>query len=425
MILVVSCGARSELDSWNASSDACPIGFSDCDAANESVCDTRTSDDNSNCGVCGNICPGGTICANGQCHRGNDPVQVAAAESVSCLRTANGRVACWGWGPFGELGNASYGQSSVPIFVTGVDDAIELTVGPTYTCALKRTGSLLCWGTDYYGLFGQDPGSGRTIPPTSVPIVARPAHVTTAGDVLCALDTMGRTSCWGNLCSPDDAGCRSAIGLSSAYEVVPILLNIPRSRAIASTCAVTTTSSLLCWRGSAFDDTTSALPVQHPPPSVAYDVSTVTIATDVDGWGTACFVDANGHATCRESADARASPNPTPIPLTVPAQTADVVETSVGEGFACVRMTSGAIDCWGNNVLNGHAGMLGGGSFEQLNSPVHVAGIHAAISLASGRAHTCAVLVDGEVACWGANDHGQLGNSTTVSSAVPVPVSLQ
>ncbi|WP_084219338.1 RCC1 domain-containing protein [Spirillospora albida] len=44
------------------------------------------------------------------------------------------------------------------------------------------------------------------------------------------------------------------------------------------------------------------------------------------------------------------------------------------------------------------------------------------VAIAGGGRHSIAVLSDGNVVAWGANDRGQLGNGTTRDSAVPVPV---
>jgi alpha-tubulin suppressor-like RCC1 family protein len=43
------------------------------------------------------------------------------------------------------------------------------------------------------------------------------------------------------------------------------------------------------------------------------------------------------------------------------------------------------------------------------------------VSLALGRAHSCAVLYQGGAACWGANDAGQLGDGTTTDRPTPPP----
>jgi len=42
--------------------------------------------------------------------------------------------------------------------------------------------------------------------------------------------------------------------------------------------------------------------------------------------------------------------------------------------------------------------------------------------LALGVSHTCAVMLDATVRCWGWNQHGELGDGTTVSRSKPAPV---
>jgi alpha-tubulin suppressor-like RCC1 family protein len=56
-------------------------------------------------------------------------------------------------------------------------------------------------------------------------------------------------------------------------------------------------------------------------------------------------------------------------------------------------------------------------------TPIVASGITNAIQLSAGYYHTCALLGDGTVRCWGDNNDGDLGNGSATMSAVPVAVS--
>ena len=43
-------------------------------------------------------------------------------------------------------------------------------------------------------------------------------------------------------------------------------------------------------------------------------------------------------------------------------------------------------------------------------------------SVAAGDKHSCALLVNGSIYCWGSNDFGQLGTGDLISSTIPRPV---
>jgi alpha-tubulin suppressor-like RCC1 family protein len=45
------------------------------------------------------------------------------------------------------------------------------------------------------------------------------------------------------------------------------------------------------------------------------------------------------------------------------------------------------------------------------------------MAVAAGGEHTCALLGDGTVRCWGRNDYGQLGDGTTTHRSTPATVS--
>ena len=112
---------------------------------------------------------------------------------------------------------------------------------------------------------------------------------------------------------------------------------------------------------------------------------------------------------------------------------------SAGGGHTCALLATGTVRCWGDN----RAGQLGsktaGGSKLSLESPrgnieielgwapsptpVTVGEISTATVLAAGLDHTCVLLADGAVRCWGGNVFGQLGRrSRPFLSLVPVPI---
>ncbi|TPV96861.1 MAG: hypothetical protein B7733_02575 [Myxococcales bacterium FL481] len=88
-----------------------------------------------------------------------------------------------------------------------------------------------------------------------------------------------------------------------------------------------------------------------------------------------------------------------------------VVQLDLGGMHTCVVTRTGGVRCWGR----GTHGQLGYGDTEARgddevpadDSNVEVGG--PVIQVSCGLDHTCALLVDGGVRCWGLGDHGRLG----------------
>jgi alpha-tubulin suppressor-like RCC1 family protein len=97
----------------------------------------------------------------------------------------------------------------------------------------------------------------------------------------------------------------------------------------------------------------------------------------------------------------------------------NATEVAAGQDHACAVLSSGAVDCWGNDSL----GQLGDGNTRVVSAtPVSVLGITDAVQVSAGFGASCAVLSSGAVDCWGANNAGQLGDGTEQNSSTPVPV---
>ena len=104
----------------------------------------------------------------------------------------------------------------------------------------------------------------------------------------------------------------------------------------------------------------------------------------------------------------------------VPADVANLSNVSAltaGEAHACV-IVAGEVFCWGSNLYNQLGGdggtFIGEGGVLAAYTPTRVPGVSNAVAIAAGASHTCAILGDGTVRCWGKcnGNEGCLGDGT-------------
>mmetsp|Transcript_39144 Transcript_39144/g.65659 ORF Transcript_39144/g.65659 Transcript_39144/m.65659 type:complete len:682 (+) Transcript_39144:109-2154(+) len=90
------------------------------------------------------------------------------------------------------------------------------------------------------------------------------------------------------------------------------------------------------------------------------------------------------------------------------------IEVAVGAAHTCVLLEDGGVKCWGWGVC----GQTGLATAETVGDDPDEMGINLrrvdlggkkAVFLALGETHSCAILDDGKVRCWGCNTHQQLG----------------
>ena len=86
---------------------------------------------------------------------------------------------------------------------------------------------------------------------------------------------------------------------------------------------------------------------------------------------------------------------------------------TTGTGYTCVILDDDSVKCWGR----GHAGQLGHGKTTSVdsppNSPINLGSGITAKAITAGNSHTCAVIDNSSIKCWGKNDSGQLGQGDT------------
>ena len=104
-------------------------------------------------------------------------------------------------------------------------------------------------------------------------------------------------------------------------------------------------------------------------------------------------------------------------PVPEPVEAAGVTAISAGGGYTCVLTTENGVKCWGINQY-GQLGastteVCGASDYPCSTNPVDVTGLSDGVAAVSaGGSHTCALTTGGGVKCWGYNEFGQLGNGT-------------
>ncbi len=91
---------------------------------------------------------------------------------------------------------------------------------------------------------------------------------------------------------------------------------------------------------------------------------------------------------------------------------------SSGLDGSCAIQPGGSVVCWG---YNGYGNIGNGTTSFAVSTPTVVLGLTGTVALAHGFEHACAVRSDGKVLCWGLNSSGQVGNGSNSPTAVTTP----
>ena len=351
------------------------------------------------------------------------PVQVSGLAHVAsvvgigfqngyCALLQSGGVECWGDNSWGQIGNGVTGGPGcggtcfdTPQTVTGISNAISISATFYSYCALLRTGSVDCWGSNSEGEIGNGSGSfpGGCGPgpcfntPQQVVSISTATSVTSGGEGFCALLSSGAIKCWGNnglgelgngtLNGPDCGnGCnqtpQDVIGITDASAVV--------SDWDYGYCALLKSGGIECWGNDQTGQMGNGTGSSGTPGCGSVNAALAPYCFDtpqsVSGISTATSVAPSGGG----------------------------VGDAYGDGNAyCAVLTSGSVECWGDN----HRGIIGNGTVGGpgcggtcYTAPQQVSNITTATSVSSDGQGFCAFLTDWTLSCWGVNDSGQVGN---------------
>lgn len=230
-----------------------------------------------------------------------------------------------------------------------------------------------------------------------------------AGSVCCAQECVGEERC-----SVDFSACQS---------VDRRVTHVDAGSSVS--CAVFDSGNVRCWGinfNSMLGTATSDNIGDDEPVTAAPNVDLGGQATQVAvGASHVCAVLAAGNVRCWGTGSLGALGYGNTITIgddDVPADAGDVMvgasvlQLSVGQGFTCALLAdSGRVRCWGNGGRGklgyGNTLSVGDNQVPAVAGDVDVGG--RVIQIASGEAHTCALLQGGTVRCWGFNSSGQLG----------------
>ena len=360
---------------------------------------------------------------------------VDAGSFHTCARLQDGTVRCWGLNDSGQLGDGTTTNASTPVAVPGVGGAAAVSGGGFHTCARFPDGTLECWGRNDSGQLG-DPAttSFSSVTPVRVTGITTAIAVTAGGFHTCALLADGTVQCWGeNDFGQLGNGTSDPVpGTPTTFNPTPVTVSgITTAVAISAggwhTCALLRDGTVQCWGENTYGQLGNGATIAPPAPGRSSTPATVTGITTAIGIEAGifhtCAILRDGTLQCWGRNDEGRLGNGTTANSSTPTTVSGITPAAVAPGaeHACAILRDGTLQCWGDN----NWGQLGNGSAAGTASTTPataVTGITTATAASSGAEHTCAVLQDGSVQCWGRNTDGRLGNGTTTNAFTPVTV---
>ncbi|MFV8750682.1 RCC1 domain-containing protein [Nannocystaceae bacterium ST9] len=319
---------------------------------------------------------------------------VDLGEQHTCVLIEGGRIRCWGRGEFGQLGHGNPNNIGDDEYPSDVEDvglsgpATSISVGGQHTCALLQDGGLRCWGLADRGQLG-----------------------------------------YGNLSNLGDD--ESLVGLAG-IGIPPVIAVRTGSR---HTCARLGGGTVRCWGKNDAGElgyATSGVVLEDSLPGSDVDLGGATTLLEL-GWNHACarFIDGGmrcwgwgdsgrlGLASLTTIGDDEVPATAglvSAVPIGLPANT-EIADVSLGGNHGCALLQGGYVLCWGANASGqlgqGDVAIVGDDETPASRPPVQMNG--SAVQVAAGGSHTCALLDDGKVRCWGDNSVGQLGLGNTMN----------
>ncbi len=348
-------------------------------------------------------------------------VQVSSGPAHSCALQAGGQVWCWGQGALGQLGHGKTGVlAKAPVAVSGVSDALAVAVGGSHSCAIRAAGQVVCWGGN------ADSQLGRVSAATgSAGLVAGVSGATrlALGDRhSCALTKSGDVYCWGRNAS-GQAGTTGAV-----VKMAKKVAGLPKVAAVGAgkqhTCALSRDGGVYCW-GAGGKGQLGGASAQSASPVVVKGTAAATngCASKTCDDGLTCTADTCDPFSggCRHTPRADGSAcNVGSVCAAGACKPAFAKTLATGRYHACVIGHDSVTRCWGANDADE---VSAGASAAVQPKPVAAHGVGEASALGLGFKYSCAANSDGSGTCWGRAESYETGRGANHSGGVPAAVS--
>lgn len=199
----------------------------------------------------------------------------------------------------------------------------------------------------------------------------------------------------------------------------PTVVHTTIGVASLSSCALTTQGAAYCWglgtSGQLGNGTTPPTQLTAVPVNGGHTFIALGVAN-----GTYCGLKANGEVWCwgenGEGTLGIGSTTDQSVPVQITGHVFSSISGNGAGGTMCATKADGSAWCWGRN-----GGQLGNSGTAASNVPVQSGGPGGYKQVVAGATVTCWLRTDGQAFCAGTNVLGEQGNGTTGGAAVLTP----
>ena len=182
---------------------------------------------------------------------------IAADGANSLALTSTGRVLAWGDNTYGQLGNGTTANSTIPVQVTlPITTSITaIAAGTSHSLALASNGQIWAWGGDFYGQLGDGITPNISTVPVAVhlPVGTTATSIAGGGNSSHAITSTGQALTWG-VNSHGELG-NGTIGTTGCFcSATPTFVSLPSGTTVTTmaggsdhSLALTSAGKVLAW----------------------------------------------------------------------------------------------------------------------------------------------------------------------------------